>query len=131
MEKDSDFIKMVADYMSEGMLENIISMFRQDETNYSMIPDLIEDERVRVRLGVTALVEELAGEKPSSFAKIIPEIAALLEKDNLTLRGDAANLLSIIAIPECMPFFEKYKNDSNPDIREMMQEAIIEMDTRN
>ena len=122
---------MVADYMGNGMLENIISMFRQDESYYSMIPDLIVDERIRVRLGTTALVEELAKEKPGSFAKIIPEIAALLENENPTVRGDAANLLAIISLPQCMPVFEKYRNDSNPDIREIIEEAIITIETRN
>ena len=131
VEIDNNFKQMVADYMGNGMLENIISMFRQDESYYSMIPDLIVDERIRVKLGTTALVEELVAEKPGSFAKIIPDIAALLENENPTIRGDAANLLAIISLPECKPVFEKYKNDENADIREIINEAIIVMETRN
>ncbi|MDH5654316.1 MAG: hypothetical protein OEZ34_00275 [Spirochaetia bacterium] len=131
MQDDAEFFKMVSDYMSNGMLENIISMFRQDASYYRMIPDLIADERVRVRLGTTALVEDLAREKPDSFKEIVPEIGRLLESENLTLRGDAANLLAIISLPECRPYFERYKNDENADIRSIMLEAITEMDGRN
>ena len=50
---------MIADYMEKGFLENIIDMFKHDKTLYLFIGELMTDERVRVRLGMSALVETL------------------------------------------------------------------------
>jgi len=46
----TDFLRMIADHMENGFLENIIDMFRHDTTLYSLVGELIQDERVRVRL---------------------------------------------------------------------------------
>ena len=52
-------IALIADHMESGFLENIIDMFRHDSGLYPLIGSLIQDERVRVRVGITALMEEL------------------------------------------------------------------------
>ena len=54
--------KMIADYMEGGYLDNIIDMFKHDKSLYEYIGDLMTDERMRVRIGATALMEELRKE---------------------------------------------------------------------
>jgi len=69
---------MIADYMEKGFLENIIDMFRHDKSLYPLIGDLLNDERMRVRLGVSALVETLAEEDRGHISAAIPGIVDLL-----------------------------------------------------
>jgi len=58
---------MIADYMEKGFLENIIDMFRHDGSLYSLVGELMTDERVRVRLGMSALVETFKKEAPENI----------------------------------------------------------------
>jgi len=56
---DDDMRAMLIEYMGKGFLENIIAMMKQDPSAVRFIPDLLGDEAIMVRLGATALVEEL------------------------------------------------------------------------
>lgn len=122
---------MVLDYMEKGFLENIIDMFKHDEGLFPLIIDMIKDEKVRVRLGATALVEELIKQKPEPLIRLIPDIATLLKDDNPTVRGDAAYLLSIIRHKDALPFLINAENDENPNVREIVKEAINNIQTLN
>jgi hypothetical protein len=124
----SDDIKtMIADYMEKGFLENIIDMFKHDKALYPLIGELMTDERIRVRLGISALVETLAREDRNAIAGAIPGIADLLRNENPTTRGDAAYLLGIIGQCEVIPFLTEAADDDNPWVREIVREAIEEV----
>lgn len=121
---DNELKAMVLDYMEKGFLENIIDMFRHDEGLFPMIIDMIKDERVRVRLGATALVEELIKYKPEPLIRMIPDIAELLKDENPTIRGDGANLLDIIKHQDALPFLLSAENDADANVREIVKDAI-------
>lgn len=121
---DNELKAMVLDYMEKGFLENIIDMFRHDEGLFQMIIDMIKDERVRVRLGATALVEELIKLKPEPLIRMIPDIAELLKDENPTVRGDGANLLDIIKHQDALPFLLIARNDADSNVREIVKDAI-------
>jgi len=55
----SQMKKMIADYMENGFIGNIVDMFKHDKTLYLLIGELMSDERSRVRIGTVALVEIL------------------------------------------------------------------------
>lgn len=128
---DDELKAMVLDYMGKGFLENIIDMFKHDEGLFPLIIDMIKDEKVRVRLGATALVEELIKQKPEPLIRLIPDIATLLKSENPTVRGDAAYLLSIIRHRDALPFLINAENDENPNVREIVKEAINNIQTLN
>lgn len=121
---DNELKTMVLDYMEKGFLENIIDMFRHDESLFPLIIDMMKDERVRVRLGATALVEELVKLKPEPIVRMIPDIAALLKDENPTVRGDGANLLDIIKHQDALPFLLTAENDTDSNVREIVKDAI-------
>lgn len=116
--------KMIADYMENGFLENIIAMFRSDKSLYPLIGGLLEDERSRVRLGATALVETLAAEAPDNLLASIPGITACLKNTNPTIRGDAANVLGIIRHKDALLFLSEAVDDKNEMVREIVKESI-------
>jgi HEAT repeat protein len=126
---DNELKTMVLDYMEKGFLENIVDMFRHDESIFPVIIDMIKDERVRVRLGATALVEELVKLKPEPLVRLIPDIAALLKDESPTVRGDAANLLDIINHRDALPFLLTAENDPDVNVREIVKDAINNIQT--
>jgi len=116
---------MIADYMEKGFLENIIDMFKHDSSLYSLVGELMTDERVRVRLGMSALVETLGKEAPEHIKKAVPGILPLLKNPNPVIRGDAAYLIGIIGESDSIPLLkEAAENDENPDVRLIAKEAI-------
>lgn len=120
-------LKMVADYMEGGFLENIISMFKQDNSYYPLIGTLLGDERSRVRIGTAALVETLKDHDSDNLLLAIPGIAKLLKDENATIRGDAAYLLGIIGHCNALPFLTEARNDDHHLVRETVEEAIMEI----
>ena len=113
--------------MEKGFLENIIDMFRADRSLYPLIGELMADERMRVRLGVTALVETLVKEDPGHIGLSVHGIAGLLKDGNPTIRGDAAYLLGIIGHRDALPFLSELLGDSNADVEQTAREAIEEI----
>lgn len=128
MPEDFGIRAMIAEYMERGFLENIIDMFKHDRSLYLLIGDLMTDERVRVRLGMSALVEVLARDDPENILSSIPSIAGLLKNQNSTIRGDAAYLLGIIGHRDAMPYLVEVLKDQNADVKEIAREAIDEIE---
>jgi HEAT repeat protein len=127
---DQSLIPFIADYMENGFLENIIDMFRHDSGLYQLIGSLIQDERVRVRVGITALMEELKKLDAENISGAVPGLLPLLTHAEAFVRGDACNLLGIIGDKDSMPYIEKLSNDENSDVRLIAKEAILEIQQR-
>jgi hypothetical protein len=115
---------MVLDHMENGFLENIIDMFAHDESLFPLVIDMILDNRMRVRLGATALVEEMVQKHPGPFIQLIPSIAKLLLDENPRVRGDAANLLDLIRHKDALPFLMQALDDNNANVREIVRDAV-------
>jgi len=120
-------IKMIADYMEKGYLENIIDMFKQDPQYYQHIGTMLGDERMGVRIGTFALVETLMDMANNNLPAAIPGIASLLSSTNVTIRGDAAHLLGIIGHENALPYLKNALNDEHEMVRENVNEAIDEI----
>ena len=110
--------------MENGFLENIIAMFRKDKSLYPLIGELLGDERSRVRIGTTALVETFSVEAPENLTAALPGITACLKNINPTIRGDAANVLGIIRHKDALPFLSEAADDNNEMVREIIKESI-------
>ena len=121
---DDELKVIIPEHMDRGFLENIIDMFKHYDNLYPLIVDMIKDERVRVRLGTTALVEELIKETPGPLIELIPAIGELLKDPNSTIRGDAANLLGIIKHRDALSYLISAENDADVEVREIVSDAI-------
>ena len=119
--------QMISDYMENGFLDNIIDMFRHDQSLYRLVGDLIRDGRVRVRIGATALIEELKRLDPGHITAAVPSLLPLLAEAEHTLRGDAVNLLGIIADDSVLPVLHTMTGDPHAGVREMVIEAIADI----
>jgi HEAT repeat protein len=127
IEIDAGLCCMIADYMEKGFLENIIDMVVHDNRLISLVGDLIQDERIRVRIGATALVEELARRKDVDAGPALPALLPLLNHPEAVVRGDAANLLGIIGHASALPVLQEALHDSDPQVRLLAEEAMAEI----
>ena len=127
MEREPDIRSFIAEYMENGFLENIIDMFKHDASLYMMVGDLMRDERMRVRIGVTALVEDLSKSDPDHIHMAIPGIAGLLKDTRPTVRGDAAYLLGIIGHRDALVYLAEVMEDEEPGVREVVRESTEEI----
>ncbi len=121
---NDQLLQMIADYMNRGFLENIIDMFKYDTSLYRFVGDLIRDERIRVRIGTTALIEELKETRPEEVALAIPSLLPLLQDINPTVRGDAAYLIGIIGESESLERLRPLLNDPSPQVAEVVREIL-------
>jgi len=115
--------------MEAGFLENIIDMFRHDSLLYSFVGELIRDERVRVRIGATALMEELKKLDGEHISLALPNLLPMADDADPVVRGDVSNLLGIIGSRETLPQLEKLALDENPAVRLIAREAIEEINS--
>ena|SRR3990172_698241 len=125
---DNEMRAMLIEYMGKGFLENIISMLKQDSSLYRFIPDLLGDENLRVRLGATALVEELVVEHREELAAAVPGTIELLKHESPTIRGDAASVLGIIRDASAIEALRICLHDEHPGVREVARDALAEID---
>ena len=121
---DFDLKKMIADYMENGLLDNIIDMYKHDKSLYEYIGYLMSDERMRVRIGATALIETMKDEDPGNVSKAIPSILPLLRTQSPVTRGDIAYLLGVIGSKETIPYLNELLNDEDMNVKTSAQEAI-------
>jgi HEAT repeat protein len=127
----SELKKMIADYMENGFLENIIDMFKHDKDLYELIGNLLIDERIMVRIGTVALVETLKEEDPENISRAIPYVLPVLKNENPVYRGDAAYVLGIIGNPDAIPFLGEMADDEDFDVKQIVKEAIDEIESKS
>jgi len=129
MTEHIDIKKLIADYIEGGFLDNIVDMFKHDKSLYSYIGELMSDERIMVRIGISALVETLRKEDSKNVSRALPSVIPLLEDQNPMLRGDAAYILGIIGHTDAIPFLKKALKDENSHIRTIAKESIEDIVT--
>lgn len=117
-------MRMIADYMEQGFLSNIVAMFKTDLSLYAMVGDLLTDERFRVRMGVTALIEELHQARPQEAKQAAPSLLPLLAHENPTVRGDAAYLIGLVAKEENRSALMRLLKDPNPHVVEIVRDML-------
>ena len=124
---DTEMRSMLIEYMGNGFLENIIALFRRDDSLYRFIPDLLGDDNLRVRLGATALMEELVVDHSSELKAAVPGIIGLLQHESPTIRGDAASALGIIRDAAAIDALRLCLQDDHPAVREIARDALAEI----
>ncbi len=118
---DQELKRVIADFLDQGHVENIIAMFRREPQYYSWIGDILRDQRFSVRLGVSVLFEELQQIQPEKLTLATPSLAPLLSSEEPLLRGEAVSLLGIIGDQAALDLVRGKADDPDPRVREMVQ----------
>ena len=126
--QDNEMRAMLIEYMGNGFLENIMALLKQNSSLYRFIPDLLGDDNLRVRLGATALVEELAISHREELAAAVPGVIELLKHESPNIRGDAASVLGNFKDASAIEALRACLNDFHPGVREIARDALAEID---
>ncbi|MDA8164963.1 MAG: HEAT repeat domain-containing protein [Desulfobacteraceae bacterium] len=121
---DKEMVKVIADFLEMGHVENIMAMFKQEPRYYGMTGDILRDERYMVRMGMAVLFEELAAIRAEEVKLAVPALVPLLAENNPILRGEAANLLAIIGSPEALAALKPLLADPDPQVAEIACDAL-------
>jgi hypothetical protein len=123
---DQELKKVIADFLDQGHVENIVAMFRQESKYYQWSGEILRDERFSVRLGVSVLFEELKEIQQDKLDLALPSLVELLKSEEPLLRGEAVSVLAIIGTGEALTHIRKHRDDPNPQVREMVQLVLEE-----
>ncbi len=118
---DQDLKRVIADFLDQGHVDNIVAMFRREPGYYTWIGDILRDERFSVRLGISVLFEELQQIQPEKLELAIPSLLELLTADEPLLRGEAISLLGIIGGETALSHVRHRQDDPDLRVREMVQ----------
>jgi HEAT repeat protein len=121
----------VAAFLEQGLLSELVTLFRAERTLYGLLGELLRDERIGVRLGASALVEELAVSDPQGRGEAAAALAPLLAEGAALLRGDGAYLLGVVADDGALPGLRALAEaDPNREVREIAAEAVERITSR-
>jgi len=114
----------VAEFLGQGMLDVLVDLFKSDPALYGLLGELLASPELGVRLGTSALVEELAVADPERRPLAAVVLAPLLGEADPVRRGDAAWLLGFVgSAGELAPLDAIAAQDPNADVREAAAEA--------
>jgi hypothetical protein len=114
----------VADFLGRGLLDVLVDLFKADPSLYALLGELLASPEIGVRLGASALVEELAEADPARRPLAAAALSPLLGQADPVRRGDAAYLLGFVGgAPELAPLEALAAGDPNVDVREAAAEA--------
>lgn len=119
-----ELIKVIADFIEMGHIENIVAMFKQEKKYYQYTGDLIRDERYMVRIGMAVLFEQLAETRRNDVSLAVPSLIPVLDEKTAYMRGDAATLLGIIDTEEAKKHIRRLIADPDPQVREIVKDIL-------
>jgi HEAT repeat protein len=118
---DAELKKVIGDFLEQGHVENIVSMFKRNPDYYTWTGELLDDQRFNVRLGISILFEELKKIQPELLPLAIPSLSLLLASDSANIRGEAISVLGIIGNPAALVLVRSMAADPSPQIREIVE----------
>lgn len=114
----------VAEFLGKGLLDVLVDLFKSDPTLYTLLGELLSSPEMGVRLGASALVEDLAVSDPERRPKAAAALAPLLAGADPVRRGDAAWLLGFVGGAGDLAALDALaEKDPNADVREAAAEA--------
>ena len=121
---EREYTKLIAEDLESGALAKVIELFRYNKTLYQVVANLLQDNRMKVRLGANMLIDELREEKPDDVKLALPGLLPLLSNESPTIRGDAADMVGMIGSDEHIPYLKNLLEDQNQQVIEIVEEAI-------
>jgi alkyl hydroperoxide reductase subunit AhpF len=106
-----------------GRAEDAATILCAERRPEAILP-LYKAREFSLRMGALVVLEAVLEQNPRILDPIVPDLAALLEHEEVGLRGDTAELLGKIGNPAAAPALRKALEDPDPDVREAVEEAL-------
>lgn len=123
---DSEMVTVIADFLEQGLADNIVSMFKADSGYYPLVGTILRDERFAVRMGLVLVFDELVAAEVEEVSHAIPVLMPLLAKDVAPfIRGEALTILGMIGTTESLALLAPFVDDDDPQIAEIVNDFIV------
>ena len=123
---DKELLKVIADFLEMGHVENIVAMFKQEPRFYQWTGDLLQDERFAVRLGVSVLFEYLLADRPDEVILAVPSLSRALQHEASWVRGEAVSVLAIIATDDALALVKTMVDDPDSQVTAIVHDILAE-----
>ncbi len=121
---DTEMRAVIADFLEMGLAENVISLCKQQPEYIAICADLVQDERLRVRLGLAVLFEELQACCPGELARAVPVLSTFCSHQQDWVRGEAASLLYLTGVPEARSLVQAMQDDPSPHVAALIRDLL-------
>lgn len=126
---DSGMTAYLEEMLKDGRLSEAETLLQQQPEHLSALLPLIEDFELpmQVRLGTSALFESFAGS--SALQALVSELGRLSEHTDHRVRADACHYLGLSGSGAARSYLHARLNDPHPEVREIAQDTMRELDT--
>jgi hypothetical protein len=128
---DEELLKVMADFLEMGHVENIVAMYKQEPRYYDWTGEILADERFAVRLGVSVLFEYLLEDCPDDVDLAVPSLVRQLENPLSWIRGEVVNVLGIIGTQSAMTHVKAMVADQDEQVAEVARDILAEQGKRD
>lgn len=115
------------DSLETGELDRVIRVCRQSPELLSPLLALAGDLETpfAVRIGVGAVLEDLAGDR--QLSALVAEIAELATSPHAQVRADAAHFLGLADSTKARAVLERLTSDEDHEVREIAAESLADL----
>lgn len=113
---NKELLKVIADFLLIGYVENIIAMFKQKPRYYQGTGELLDDGRYAVRLGVPVLFEYLVSDRSGDVHISVPSRTRALQHETSWVREEAVSVLAGISNNEATGLIKPMEDDPAPQV---------------
>jgi len=122
--RDSGVARYYFDLLDNGHLARAMARARGKPEEIRDLLDLLDEKEVpmSVRVGVSAIVEDLAGHE--ALIGALERIMSLAGSPSPATRADTAHFLGLTGSPDAIPVIRQLLKDGEAQVREVAAEAL-------
>ncbi len=120
-----------SEVLAAGQVNKVLSILKMHDELMPYMFDLLADAdaKINIRLGVGVVMEEYASD--AAFAQYISRLGELSQHQDARVRSDACHYLSLTGNKEAIPYIQALLNDENAEVREVAEESLEDLITKD
>ena len=126
---DEQGAKVLFSLIEQDRLDEAVEFIREKEGTQLFVAAWRKSS-LASRIGFMILVEAILQEDEHALDDSVPNLIAILDSGDASLRGDTADVLGQIGHPSAIPALKNLQNDENPDVADIASEALGEIEDR-
>lgn len=127
MDTLESFVAVIESMIGAGRAEDAAALICREQRPEAILP-IYRKPEFAWRIGALTTMEEALERDPDVFNPIVADFCEMLAGDEPALRGDTAELLGKIGAPSAVePLKRALEHETDPDVREAMEEALAEL----
>ncbi|MCU7837719.1 MAG: thioredoxin family protein [gamma proteobacterium symbiont of Taylorina sp.] len=124
LSSDSGMQAYFSELFTSGELDKVLLLVNKHPELLQHFPGMMADDSTPLgaKIGIGAVFESLQGS--SAIKQLIPQLAGLIQSENVNIRHDACYYLGLTETLEALPHIQTLLKDSNKEIRETANDAL-------